>query len=126
MHAFIESVDLEITEIVRLGKLPSILSKYESGQDELQCLDEANYSLESFKISITKSRQSSKNFYILWLTHHCRDTTYHVAGCQDTIIILHGHTLAGHILRNLSLHYQHLKVTHVAGYTSETHLRHCC
>jgi hypothetical protein len=31
---------------VRLDKLPSILSKYESAQDELECLDEIDYTLD--------------------------------------------------------------------------------
>jgi hypothetical protein len=42
---FIEAGDLKVNEIkVRLDKLPSILSKCESAQDELECLDEADYS----------------------------------------------------------------------------------
>jgi hypothetical protein len=44
---FIEAGDLKVNEIkVRLDKPPSILSKYESAQDELECLDEADYSLD--------------------------------------------------------------------------------
>jgi hypothetical protein len=47
MQNFIESGDLKVNEIkVRLDKLPSILSKYESAQDELECLDEADYSVD--------------------------------------------------------------------------------
>jgi DNA repair exonuclease SbcCD ATPase subunit len=47
MQNFIEADDLKVNEIkVRLDKLPSILSKYESAQDELECLDEADYSLD--------------------------------------------------------------------------------
>jgi hypothetical protein len=47
MKKFIEASDLKVNEIkVRLDKLPSILSKYESTQDELECLDEADYSLD--------------------------------------------------------------------------------
>jgi hypothetical protein len=44
---FSEAGDLKVNEIkVRLDKLPSILCKYESAQDELECLDEADYSLD--------------------------------------------------------------------------------
>lgn len=52
MQNFIEADDLKGNEIkVRLDKLPSILRKYKSVQDELQCLDEADYCLdrEEFK-----------------------------------------------------------------------------
>jgi hypothetical protein len=47
MHTFIESGDLKINEIkVRLDKLPSIFNKFENAQDELECMDSADYSLE--------------------------------------------------------------------------------
>ena len=47
MQIFIEASELKGNEIkVELDKLPSTLSKYESSQDELECLDEANYSLD--------------------------------------------------------------------------------
>jgi hypothetical protein len=47
MQNFIEAGDLKVNEIkVRLDKLPSILNKYESAQKELECLDEADYSLD--------------------------------------------------------------------------------
>ena len=47
MQTFIDSGDLKVNEIkLRLDKLPSILSKYESAQDELECLDKADYSLD--------------------------------------------------------------------------------
>ena len=46
MQNFIEAVDLKVNEIrVRFNKLPDIFNKYESAQDELECLDEADYSL---------------------------------------------------------------------------------
>ena len=47
LQNFLEAGDLKVNEIkVRLDKLPSILNKYESAQDELECLDEADYSLD--------------------------------------------------------------------------------
>jgi DNA repair exonuclease SbcCD ATPase subunit len=47
MQNLIEKGDLKVNEIkVRLDKLPSILSKYESAQDELECLDEIDYTLD--------------------------------------------------------------------------------
>jgi len=47
MQTFTDSGDLKVNEIkVRLDKLPSTLSKYESAQDELECLAEADYSLD--------------------------------------------------------------------------------
>jgi DNA repair exonuclease SbcCD ATPase subunit len=47
MQTFIEAGDLKVNEIkVRLDKLPSILNKYETVQDELECLDEADHSLD--------------------------------------------------------------------------------
>ena len=42
MQTFIDSGDLKVNELkVRLDKLPSILSKYESAQDELECLEKS-------------------------------------------------------------------------------------
>jgi hypothetical protein len=47
MQHFIESVDLKVNEIKEgLNKLPTILNKYESTQDELECLDEGDYTLD--------------------------------------------------------------------------------
>jgi len=47
LENFLEAGDFKINEIkVRLDKLPNILNKYESAQDELECLDEADYSLD--------------------------------------------------------------------------------
>jgi hypothetical protein len=44
MQNFIETGDLKVNEIqVRFNKLPDIFNKYESAQDELECLDEADY-----------------------------------------------------------------------------------
>jgi hypothetical protein len=67
--------------------------------------------------------QGSMNACILWLTHHYPDTAHHVAVCQDTATLLYGH-MTVHTSNYLSLIYQTLKVTHVAGYTTETHLKH--
>jgi hypothetical protein len=50
MQNFIEAGDLKANEIkVTLGKLPSILSKYKSAQDNLECPDEEDYSLDREK-----------------------------------------------------------------------------
>jgi len=47
LQNFLEAGDLKFNEIkVRLDKLPRILNKYESAQDELECLDEADYSVD--------------------------------------------------------------------------------
>jgi hypothetical protein len=47
MQTFIEAGDLKVNEIkVRLDKLPIILNKYKSVQDELECLDEEDHSLD--------------------------------------------------------------------------------
>jgi len=47
LQNFLEAGDLKFNEIkVRLDKLPSILNKYKSAQDELDCLDEADCSLD--------------------------------------------------------------------------------
>jgi len=47
LQNFLEAGNFKFNEIkVRLDKLPSILNKYESAQDELECLDEAVYSLD--------------------------------------------------------------------------------
>jgi len=65
MQTFIDSGDLKVNEIkVRLDKLSSILSKYESAQDELECLDEADYCLDREEFEnqyFTKLKQSSLN-----------------------------------------------------------------
>jgi len=46
MKNVFETTDLKVNEIkIRLNKLPSIASQYESAQDELEYLDEASYSL---------------------------------------------------------------------------------
>jgi len=39
------------------------------------------------KISIAMLKQGSMDFYMLWLNHHYRDTTQHLAACQGTIIL---------------------------------------
>jgi hypothetical protein len=45
LQNFLEAGDFKFNEIkVRLDKLPSILNKRESAQDELECIDEADYS----------------------------------------------------------------------------------
>jgi len=47
LQNLLEAGDLKDNEIkVRLDKLPSMFNKYESAQDELECLDEADYSLD--------------------------------------------------------------------------------
>ena len=47
MQNFHESGDLKVNEIkVRLDKLSSILNKFEVAQDELECLDDADYSVD--------------------------------------------------------------------------------
>ena len=46
LQNFIEEGDQKINEIqVRFNKLPDIFNKYESAQDELECLDETDYTL---------------------------------------------------------------------------------
>ena len=47
LQNFLEAGDLNVNETkAKLDKVPSILNKYESAQDELECLDEADYSLD--------------------------------------------------------------------------------
>jgi len=47
MQNFLESGGLKINEIkVRLDKLSRILNKFKVAQDELECLDNADYSLD--------------------------------------------------------------------------------
>jgi hypothetical protein len=42
MQNYIEAGDFKVNEIrVRFNKVPNIFNKYESAQDELECLDEA-------------------------------------------------------------------------------------
>ena len=64
------------------------------------------------------------NCYIPYLNNHGPDTAHQEAVCQETVTILQGHMLVMHILNYQTLHCQHLKVTHAAGYITETHLRH--
>jgi len=47
MQNFLVSGDLTVNEIkVSLDKLSSLLNKFEGAQDELECLDDADYSLD--------------------------------------------------------------------------------
>ena len=47
MQNFLESGDLKVNEIkVRLDKLSSILNKFEVARDELECLDDTDYSID--------------------------------------------------------------------------------
>ena len=47
MQIFIEAGDAKVNDIkVRLDKLPSSLNNFESAQDELECLDETDYTLD--------------------------------------------------------------------------------
>jgi DNA repair exonuclease SbcCD ATPase subunit len=53
LQNFIEVGDAKVNEIkVTLDKLPSILNKFESAQDELECLDEADYTLDREEFEI--------------------------------------------------------------------------
>ena len=42
------------------------------------------------------------------------------AACQGTVTILQGHMLAVYKLNSQSLHCQHFRVTHAAGYIRDT------
>jgi len=47
LQNFLQAGDLTFYQIkVRLDKLPNFLNKYESAKDELEYLDEADYSLD--------------------------------------------------------------------------------
>jgi hypothetical protein len=47
LQNFIQAGDLKVNEVkARLDKLPSIFSKIESAQDELECLDEEDHTLD--------------------------------------------------------------------------------
>jgi len=47
LQYFTEIGDQKINDIQeRFNKLPEIFNKYESAQDELECLDEADYTLD--------------------------------------------------------------------------------
>jgi len=62
LEYFLEIRDLKFKEIkVRLDNLPRILNKYESAQDELECLDEADFSLteKSLKTNSVNLKLSS-------------------------------------------------------------------
>ena len=78
----------------------------------------------NLKTSTVKLRQSSINFYIRYLNHHCPDTVDQVVVCQDTAISLQGHMLLMQILNYQPLHCQHLKVTHAADYITDKHSMH--
>jgi hypothetical protein len=62
MQNFIEASDLKVNEIqVRFNKLPDIFNKYESAQNELECLDEADYSLDREEFE-TQQYQDEEKF----------------------------------------------------------------
>ena len=126
LQNFLEAGDLKVNEIkVRLDKLPSILNKYESAQDELESLDEADYALdrEEFENQYYQVEDNFNDILHPVMTHRPY-VAHQGAACQFTAITLRGHTQVAHILSYQPLHCQHSKVTHVVGYISETHLRH--
>jgi len=102
LQNYLETGDLNVYEInVRLDKLPSILKKSESAQYELQCQDEADYSLEREeykKNSTLNLRQVSVKFCILWLFHYRLEIAKKGAACQVTVITLRGHIKLAHTL----------------------------
>jgi len=76
------------------------------------------------KISTKMLRLRSVSFYILWLTLHSPGTAHYEAVGQETAVTLRGHIRVANTLSCQPLHCQPLKVTHVVGYITETHLRH--
>ena len=94
MQTFTDSGDLKVNEIkVRLDKLPSTLSKYESAQDELECLAEADYSLDREEFENQYYKVEARFLELLHLvvdTPFSRHSSTHLAACQGTTI-LHSH-----------------------------------
>ena len=75
------------------------------------------------KTSVINLKSSSVKFYILYLTN-CPDIAHLGAASQFRAITLRGLIQVAHTLSYQPLHCQLSKVTHVAGYISEIHLRH--
>ena len=127
LQLFIEAGEQNLREIqVRFNKLSHIFNKYESAQDELEYLDEADYSTgrEDFEnqyyqfeakfnellhpvVEPPRSRHSSQRSSL--------------SGNSNNTPRSHGSSAQ---LDYQPLHCQHLRVTHASGYIIEIHLRH--
>jgi hypothetical protein len=123
MQNFIEAGDLKVNEIkVRLDKLPSIISKYESAQDELECLDEADYSIdrEEFKNQYYQAEAKFNE-----LLHPVVDPVQSRHSSRSSSSERRNASpVAVHTLSYLSFYYQLLTAIRVVGYNTETPLRH--
>jgi len=91
----------------------------------LKLADDTDYSIDR-QLCEDKYFQTKAKFneiYILYWTHR-PDVPHQEAVCQFTAISLRGHIQVAQTLGYQPLHCQHSNVKHVAGYISETHVRH--
>jgi len=127
MQNFLESGDLKVNEIkVRLINYRVSLINMILHRMSWNCtMTQTTLMVENYLRNNTlRLRQNSMSFFILWLNSHCLDAAHLVAVYQDTATNRHGHMWAAHTLSYQLLHCRLSKVTHAAGYTTETLLRH--
>ena len=104
---------------MRFNKLPDIFNRYATAQSELELSDDKDHSGDG---ELFENQYYQVEAKFNELLHPVVDPplSRHIAACQDTAIILHGHMRVAHISSYQLLLCQPLKVTHVDGYISET------
>jgi hypothetical protein len=124
MQTFIETGDCKLNDIqVRFVELPNIFNKFETAQSELELSDDTDHSVDRQQFEDQHFEVKAKFNELL---HPVVDPprSRHSAPCSS----LSGHSSTSPRSHASSSHiklpYPHLKVIHVVGYTSETHLKH--
>jgi DNA repair exonuclease SbcCD ATPase subunit len=127
MQNFIEYGDLKVNEIkARLDKLPSILSKYESAQDELECLDEIDDTLDREEFETQYYQVEAKFNELLHLVVEFPQPRNNFSSrsssrSRNTTPRSHGSRV------NIKLPFislPHYEGKHETGFSTETHLKH--
>jgi len=126
MQTFIDSGDSKMNEIqVRFDDIQGIFDRYDTAQNELGLSNDTDQFVDreiiekqyyEFKAKFSELLHSVIN------TTRLRNSSLRSRGSKKTIT-LRGHIRVSHTISYLPLHFQHSKVTHVAGYNTQTHLR---
>jgi len=123
---FIEAGDQKLNDIqVRCNKLPGIFNRYDIAQSELELSDDTDHTgdRELFESQYYQVEAKFSEFLHPVMDPPSRCSSQGAA-CQVTEITLFCHIQVAHTLSYQPLHCQLSKVTHIAGYISDTHLRH--
>jgi len=118
---FIEVGDQKINEIqVRFNKLPDIFNRHDTAQSELELSDNTDHTDDRELFENEYYQVEAKFNELLHPVIDSPPSRHSSPRCS-----LSGHSSTSpHTSNYQPLHCKPLKVTHVAGYITETHLRH--